>query len=166
MVPSNWPGGYTMDKLVGSLATRWPAVNFAQGEEFHWSPSRKTVFYAAEDSLEGCWALLHETGHALLGHAAYKLDFELLELELAAWQHAVKLAKPLGLVIPDDHIQDCLDTYRAWLYRRSICPHCEAITLQHDAGHHYACHNCGSSWRVSPSRFCRPYRSTAPTPVA
>lgn len=160
MERTRWPGGCTMDDLAATLTKAWPSVRFKPSDEYRWSPQHHTVFYDAEDtSEEGAWTLLHETGHALLDHSGYKLDFELLQLELAAWERARLLAGPLGITIPAEHIEDCLDTYRTWLYRRSICPHCEAVTLQHDAGCMYQCHNCASSWKVSPSRFCRPYRA-------
>lgn len=104
------------------------------------------------------WALLHEVSHALLGHQTYHTDVELLQLEVAAWARAEQLAADFDIHIEADHIQDCLDTYRDWLHGRSICPTCTTRSLQ-QSDHHYRCHNCHTSWRVSASRFCRPYRA-------
>jgi replication factor C subunit 3/5 len=59
--------------------------------------------------------------------------------------------------IDDDHIQNCLDTYRNWLHLRSTCPECGIRTLQTDK-YTYRCHNCHTIWKVTSERFCRPYR--------
>ncbi len=104
------------------------------------------------------WSLLHETGHALLGHHSYKADFELLKLELAAWERARQIGQEVDVDIDENHIQDCLDTYRDWLYKRSICPSCGTKCLQQDDFTHYSCFNCRAVWRVSASRFARSYR--------
>jgi hypothetical protein len=102
---------------------------------------------------------LHETGHALLEHTAYTSDAELLYLEVAAWKHAELLASMLGVKIDDSHIQQCLDSYRDWLFARSSCPRCLSSSLQTEIDK-YECFNCRVQWRVSRSRFCRIYRST------
>jgi hypothetical protein len=57
----------------------------------------------------------------------------------------------------DDHVQNCLDTYRDWLHRRSSCPQCGAHVLQRDVST-YQCFNCQTRWHVSSGRFVRPYR--------
>jgi len=106
------------------------------------------------------WSLLHETGHALLGHTTYKADFELLQLEVAAWEKAKEIAKVLEITINNDHIEDCLDTYRDWLHKRSVCPNCTTQCLQQDDLSHYRCYNCHTKWKVSTNRFCRAYRSS------
>lgn len=146
--------------LLETLKVRLPEVRFEPGEAFLWSPEQQLICYPealmAESS--GTWALLHETAHGMLQHASYETDFELLLLETAAWQQAKELALELEMEIDEDHIQDCLDTYRDWLHRRSTCPTCGVVGLQHTRNE-YACHNCNSTWRVSNSRFCRAYRS-------
>lgn len=153
-----------MDKLLVRLAEDFPQLCFAAGPSFCWSPATGQILYkqsAPDDpSPQAVFSLLHETGHALLGHKRYRLDFELLELEVSAWERAKHLAAQYGITIDEDHIQDCLDTYRDWLYRRSICPSCTTKALQQDGSHYYQCFNCRATWRVSPSRFCRPYRQT------
>lgn len=136
-----------------------PNATFKSGSNFQWSPQDQTIIYKADslDTDAGEWSLLHETAHALLGHTAYKTDFELLLLEADAWKKAKEIAHDLNTSIDEDHIQDCLDTYRDWLHRRSTCPTCGTTGLQHTPSE-YRCHNCRSSWEVTAARFCRPYR--------
>src|SRR5665213_2101031 len=149
----------TMDELIARLRAEFPKLNFTSGKQFYWSPETEEIFYKAEArGQRAVWSLLHETGHALLGHRSYKADFELLKLEVAAWERARGLAGDLGLTIDEDHIQDCLDTYRDWLYKRSICPNCTTKCLQQGDFVHYRCFNCHATWRVTASRFCRAYR--------
>ncbi len=150
-----------MEKLIARLQAEFPALRFTPGQQFYWSPESGEIFYVhGANGRKATWSLLHETGHALLKHQSYKADFELLRLEVAAWERARQLAATIGLKIDEDHIQDCLDTYRDWLYKRSICPSCAAKCLQQDDFAQYRCFNCHTVWRVSASRFCRAYRST------
>jgi hypothetical protein len=150
-----------MENTVKSLRELFPALQFTPGTTFCWSPETREVFYkAASHQSKHIWSLLHETGHALLEHQSYKADVELLKLEVAAWEKAKGIADTLKVKIDEDHIQDCLDTYRDWLYRRSICPTCTTKCLQQADMTHYRCFNCHTLWGVTPSRFCRAYRST------
>lgn len=154
--------GLAMDQLISALCAKFPDLNFTAGKQFYWSPENGEIFYrrgAAGQEAE--WSLLHETGHATLEHHSYQGDFELLQLELAAWSRARQLGQEVGIKISEDHIQDCLDTYRDWLYKRSICPNCGTKCLQQDDFAQYNCFNCHSVWRVSASRFCRAYRRHA-----
>ncbi|HEX8181969.1 MAG TPA: hypothetical protein VF575_00030 [Candidatus Saccharimonadales bacterium] len=149
-----------MTELVERLALAHPQLQFVAGPSFYWCPETSEVFYDARRMHEqsGSWSLLHETSHALLGHTSYKADIELLHLEVAAWNHALVASADYGVTIDDDYVQDCLDTYRDWLYRRSLCPGCGTQCLQADESNHYRCFNCHTRWQVSPSRFCRAYR--------
>lgn len=149
-----------MRLLVEKLAADFPQLTFVPGTSFYWCPESKEVYYDAYKEYQdaAAWSLLHETSHALLAHTSYKADLELLQLEVAAWGHAVKIAADYKITIDTDYIQDCLDTYRDWLYRRSLCPGCGAQCIQMDASSYYRCFNCHTKWHVSPSRFCRPYR--------
>jgi len=150
-----------MDELVNTLMSHFPSLRFTAGRQFCWSPETGEIIYRAKArGRQAAWSLLHETGHALLKHQGYKGDFELLKLEIDAWQRARRLAGDLKLTISEDHIEDCLDTYRDWLYKRSICPTCNAKCLQQGDFVHYRCFNCHTVWRVTASRFCRAYRST------
>lgn len=154
-----------MKPLVTKLQQRFPALSFTAGSQFSWSPETSEVIYKeAARGREATWSLLHETGHALLGHDTYRADFELLRLEMAAWEQARHLAEELKINIDEDHIQDCLDTYRDWLYKRSICPTCSTKALQQGDFVHYRCHNCHTTWRVTASRFARAYRRSKDVP--
>jgi hypothetical protein len=148
-----------MQKLINKLQAEFPSLRFTAAKQFYWSPESAEIFYNAEArDQQAVWSLLHETGHALLDHRSYKADFELVRLEVAAWERAKQLAKSLGVSIDEYHIQDCLDTYRDWLYKRSICPNCTTKCLQQGDFVHYRCFNCHTTWRVTASRFCRAYR--------
>jgi len=152
-----------MGPLLIKLQKHYPDLSFEPGAQFTWSPDKNKVIYkqVSDDTDKvAIWSLLHEVGHALLKHNTYESDFELLILEVEAWNKAQNIAKNYDHKIDENHIQDCLDTYRDWLYRRSTCPSCTSCSLQTDAKT-YTCFNCDSVWRVSQSRMCRPYRKLA-----
>lgn len=144
-----------LSKLLGNKAS------LVAGSSFRWSPQDQQIVYDQQliSTPRGKWSLFHEAGHSLLDHTTYNLDIELLYMEVAAWDKAKFLAAKLDVVIDEDHIQDCLDTYRSWLHRRSKCPVCDTNGIQKDAKL-YICLNCKARWAVSNSRFCRPYRQT------
>jgi hypothetical protein len=146
-------------KLFANLKSQLPGIKFVPGQTFYWSPKDQTVFYNDNrlGSVNGQLALLHESAHALLKHTEYTSDFELVMMEVAAWEEAKQLAVKYKIEIDDEHIQDCLDTYRDWLHQRSTCPRCGVNCLQ-ETTKLYRCHNCNNVWEVSTSRFCRPYR--------
>lgn len=150
-----------MQKLLAKLSLDFPSLNFREGRQFSWSPETNEIIYIPNAKGKYArWSLLHETGHALLAHSSYEADFELIRLEIAAWDKAKFLAKDYAITIDENHIQDCLDTYRDWLFKRSVCPNCTSKCLQQRDFIHYRCFNCHKTWRVSASRFCRAYRST------
>ena len=149
-----------MAKLLNQLQKLTPDITYRRGDSYFWSPKHRVITYKDEEDLLGAdWALLHETAHALLDHQDYSSDLELLLLEVAAWHKAKALGRELGIEIDEEHIQDCLDTYRDWLHQRSTCPRCGIVSIQISA-REYRCHNCQAQWLVSASRFCRPYRLT------
>lgn len=150
-----------MQPVLERLQADFPKLSFTAGKQFCWSPETQEIFYKADgwDSKD-TWSLLHETGHALLGHRNYQADFELLQMEVAAWGRARQLATKLAINIDEDHIQDCLDTYRDWLYQRSLCPNCNAQSMQEADYQHYRCFNCHTVWRVGGNLFARTYRKT------
>ncbi len=147
-----------MEQLLTRLSTDYPQLKFKPGTTFLWSPSQQTVHFVRDASeATGIWSLLHEVGHGLLDHRDFTSDFGLLQMEVAAWNKARELAGTYGHDIDEDHIQDCLDTYRDWLHQRSNCPTCEATSLQQDS-RTYRCTNCDEVWHVAQNRHCRPYR--------
>lgn len=146
------------DVFIRTLQTNYPGFKFKAGKQDHWSPSSKTIIYNPDRPLnELKQSLLHELSHALLDHRDFKSDFELLKLEAEAWAKASELATQYDLVISEDHIQDCLDTYRDWIHRRSTCPSCGVHVLQQDS-QTYRCFNCQHEWSVTSGRFVRSYR--------
>jgi hypothetical protein len=146
----------TSKDLVKVLAQDFPKLTFQEAKQEHWSPKKKTVFYSPN---KPCFGLLHELAHAVLDHSDYQSDFELIKLESDAWGLAVKIGAKYGIKIEDDYIQNCLDTYRDWLHRRSACPSCGTHVLQSNSSN-YHCFNCNTSWSVSSGRFVRSYRKT------
>jgi hypothetical protein len=147
-----------MEKLVHRLQRDYPTLIFTVGAAHCWSPRAKQIFYEEDDQA----GLLHELGHATLEHRTYVNDLDLLQKEVEAWDKARELAAAYGVVISEEHIQDCLDTYRDWLHKRSQCPTCTLTSIQRSRTE-YACLNCGQTWRVSAARFHRPYRRRAAT---
>ena len=146
--------------FINSLAKDYPKYTFRQGNQDHWSPARQTIIYNPSKPLvELQYSVLHELAHAELGHKSYSSDIELVKLEAEAWQLAAALGKKYKIDISNDHIQNCLDTYRDWLHRRSACPTCGLRTVQTDH-QHYECFNCRTKWAVSGDRFSRAYRKT------
>lgn len=144
--------------FIKKIAKDYPQYKFLPGAQEHWSPRNSTITYnEAEPEEELRYGILHELAHALLGHETYNSDFELLKLEVQAWELATEIGKKYGIKLNNDHIQDCLDTYRDWLHRRSKCPACGMHVLQKDSNS-YQCFNCGTSWQVSARRFARAYR--------
>lgn len=148
--------------LIALVKHDYHAITFTSGEAFRWSPSEQTVYYSQKELRHsyGQWTLLHELGHSILGHTTYNSDIELIKMEAEAWEKAKQLSAKYDVTISEDHIQDCLDTYRDWLYQRSLCPSCTTTGPQLDS-RTYTCSNCEQTWHVSNARFCRPYRKKA-----
>lgn len=146
-----------MEELLDKIKVDYPDLSFIESSFFSWHARKKHVSYNKTDEKKSTWALLHELGHALLGHTDYCNDVELLQMEVAAWDKAQELAAQYKIVIKPDFIEDCLDTYRDWLHLRSTCPTCHSRSMQ-TSGSTYHCFNCQSTWTVSRSRLCRPYR--------
>ena len=133
-------------------ASKDSPLNFTKGTTFGWDYSTHTVTY--DPSRRKCDAyLLHEVGHAILGHQGYQTDTQLLEMERAAWDKARELADMYQIIIDDSDIEESLDTYRDWLHSRSLCPHCNSTGLQ-AASNHYRCAACQHEWRVNEARTC------------
>jgi hypothetical protein len=153
-----------MKTLLNNLVSDYPNINFVKGDSFYWSPKDTTITYSTSSTQPQIadWSLLHELSHGILGHTTYRSDFELMELEVEAWSYASRLSKNYDIKIDPEHIQDCLDTYRDWLHRRSTCPKCGTVSAQKDSTT-YSCFNCKTTWKVSGSRFCRPYRKISKT---
>jgi hypothetical protein len=150
------PSALTASSLASRVSVDYPNVRFVNAKRFTWDANKQQVSYQSSGKYNEL-ALLHELGHALLGHTAYIHDIELIQLELAAWEKARKLAQDYDVTFDEDYVQDCLDTYRDWLHLRATCPSCFGRALQANT-RQYRCFNCQTEWSVSRSRLCRPYR--------
>jgi len=146
-----------MEELVLKLQNSHPDITFKAGETFYWQATGKAITYRLTGQQSDPWSLLHEVGHAKLSHRDYTSDVDLLKKELAAWDEALTIADELELQIDRDHIEDCLDSYRDWVHRRSTCPNCALQGIQTPSSN-YTCLNCSHTWTVTRARLCRPYR--------
>ncbi len=152
-----------ISSLVSELQQLYPDIHFFKGHTFVWSSKDSAVYYKADADISTArWTLLHELGHAICEHGTYSSDNELIALEVDAWEEAKAVATKLGLSIPEDHIQDCLDTYRDWQYQRSMCPSCTQNGIQ-ESPTKYKCINCLGTWNVTNSVLCRTYRKIKKT---
>lgn len=147
--------------LLAKLKRSHPAYTFRPGEGHVWDPNTKTIFYPKSDAATPTftYSLLHELGHAELMHNNFTSDLELLKMERAAWDKAIDIANTFDVTIDENHIEDCMDTYRDWLYARSLCPHCKQCGIQ-TSKTEYSCAFCRGHWKVNASRLCRVTRRT------
>lgn len=127
--------------MLAKLQKDFPDLRFVQGRKFAFRPPRTVVMGAEEGAVE--LLLLHEVGHAVLGHYDFKLDVERLKMELAAWEKARELAKIYGVEFDDEMMEAELDTYRDWLHQKSRCPKC-GLTRYQTAEGIYHCPRCES----------------------
>jgi hypothetical protein len=145
-------------KLQGmhSLVSMHPDITFTPGDTFSWNPSQNSITYPTGVEVNDLFmcSLLHEIGHAKLLHTNFNSDLNLIEIERDAWEKAKQIAQESNTKIDDEHIEKCMDTYRDWLYARSLCPNCHQCGLQ-TAFTTYACIFCSHTWKVSRSRLCR-----------
>ena len=149
----------SLDDLIAELRASFPSLTYRTSNRFMWSSSAQVIYYSDhfKDIQVARQQLLHETAHALLQHNAYTYDIELVRIEATAWERAKILGEEFSIDIDEDHVQNCLDTYRNWLYKRSACPSCLQAGLQIDPST-YQCLNCSQTWKIGPERLCRPYR--------
>ena len=148
-------------ELLSRLEADYPNITFVVGDDFKWSESRYEL--TVGELLDGHQLyLLHELAHALLHHADYRLDIELLAQERQAWDYVRSILAPrYGLTQDEELIEDALDTYRQWMHTRSLCPTCNLTGLQTKTST-YVCGNCRCSWRPNDARQCalRRYKLT------
>lgn len=134
-------------------------VSFVPGHTFTWSPRKRVIIYDKNllETNRGAMALLHEIGHAKLNHQTYNFDIELINMEVEAWAQARNLAKRHNVPIDESHIDECLETYRIWLYKRSRCPTCSNTSVQ-ESTRKYRCFLCRTTWEVASTRTTQPRR--------
>ena len=148
-----------------AVIKQFPEITFKSAARFVWSPKKQVVYYDHKrlSSPEGAMALLHEVGHARLGHQNFEYDIDLINMEVEAWDEARGLANQLSVPLDEDHIESCLETYRIWIYKRARCPECSNAAIQQTTST-YRCFNCGSSWKVAQTRTIQPRRMSCITP--
>lgn len=149
------------EQFLERVRTDYPELRFVGGRKFMYRPPRTVVVEqkllrpakmaqnAEKGSEVGVEAfeqenylqLLHEIGHALLGHCDYRTDPERLKMERAAWDKAQELCSIYDIHYDEEFVEAELDTYRDWLYRRSRCPECGATRYQTGDGK-YHCLEC------------------------
>lgn len=143
------------------LIDRFPEYAFIPGSFFMWSPRQHSITYDPKrlKTNNGKIGLLHEIGHAYLGHQSYpKFDMALLTMEMDAWDFVRSRAVEFGLRIDEGHISRCIATYDYWLSKRATCPDCQSFSLQRDRSH-FACFSCGASWQVNDNKMRRVKRT-------
>lgn len=85
--------------------------------------------------------LLHELGHALLGHRDFGTDLQRLVMERQAWEKAEELCRKYGVAYDEGFMQGELDSYRDWLHVRARCRKCGLTRYQTEDGK-YHCPSC------------------------
>lgn len=144
--------------IISRLQELHPDYSFVAGNTFRWNPIDKIIEYDNNDFNEdGLQLLVHELGHAELGHSSFSSDIELIRKEVAAWDYVKQHASRYQIPYDEDLAERCLDSYRVWLDQRSCCPECGSTGYQPDEDV-YQCINCYSQWSVSTdqqSRICR-----------
>lgn len=142
----------SITSLITILKADFPDYSFEPSDEFRWSPPGKTIYYDPRSNDPA--SLLHELSHAILGHADYLRDIQLLEMERDAWHFAkTQLGPAYATPIGEASIEDALDTYRDWLHARSQCPKCLATGIQ-SKKYLYKCLACRSQWKVNDAKLC------------
>jgi hypothetical protein len=148
--------------LLQKITHAFPDISFIASQTFMWSAKKHTIFFDPKriNNSRGIMGLLHEIGHASLKHQNFDLDIDLLNMEVDAWQKAKQLGNHFGIEISPKHIDNCLESYRLWIYKRSKCPDCLNTGLQ-IASSSYNCFMCGRLWAVAktcttlrPRRMC------------
>ena len=135
--------------LVKKLARDYPDINFQASNDTYWSSKEQSIYM---DDQCDTYILLHELAHASLQHADHSSDAALLRMEQEAWQHAIEeLAPRYGLTIPEDVVDDHLESYREWLHARSKCPHCSQTGVQTDQKK-YRCIACSNEWHTNTAK--------------
>ncbi len=125
--------------LLSQLRQDYPNFVFKPGKKFSFRPPR-TIYFVLDDP-NFAIALLHELGHALLGHTAFLTDVERLKMERAAWDQATILATKYDISVDANFIEAELDTYRDWLHAKSKCQKCGLTRYQTRDGR-YHCPYC------------------------
>ena len=125
--------------FLEKIKANFPKYRLISGKKFAFRPP-KTIVIGPEEPQDEL-LLLHELGHAILGHTDFKLDVLRLKMEAEAWEKAREMAPKYGIEVDEELIQDQLDTYRDWLHTKSKCKRCGLTRYQTPDGV-YHCPRC------------------------
>ena len=147
----------TTTRSINSIRKRiladHPQFSFKQAAHARWSWNEQTIYYNAALTPGALTEMVHELGHALLGHKMYTQDIELLQMERDAWSAAYALCEHYDIEFNDEDAEKALDTYRDWLHARSRCVQCSAAGVQSLEGE-YRCVLCNTRWRANEAKSC------------
>ncbi len=128
-----------MDELVEQIKRDNLGLVFKEGKKFAFRPPKTIIVGPEEPKAE--LLLLHELGHAMLGHRDFRTHIDRLKMENDAWEKAKELAVKYGVEYDEELAQSELDTYREWLHKKSCCPVCGLTRFQTpDSSYH--CPRC------------------------
>lgn len=128
-----------MNALLDQIKKDYPNLVFRKGRKFSFCPPKTITIGPEEPHME--MILLHELGHATLGHTDYPTHIYRLKMESEAWEKAKELAQKYGVEYNEDLAQNELDTYRNWLHQKSSCPIC-GLTRFQTPDFKYHCPGC------------------------
>ncbi len=125
-----------LDGFLERLRRDYPELKFRLGKKFMFRPPR-TIYYESPprtalkpEQNSYYLQLLHEVGHAVLGHRDFGGDLERVRMERAAWEQARQLCAKYDVYYDADFVESELDTYRDWLHQRSVCKSCGQTRYQ------------------------------------
>lgn len=147
----------SISSITNQIPLDCPEIIFASGDDFYWESTVNTIHHPPISTKEQLYLLLHEIGHANLGHSNYSSGAELLRMERDAWNYATnQLAAKYELDIDalSELAEVALDSYRDWLHRRSTCPECGAVGAE-GSKDTFNCLVCHQSWRANEARSCQ-----------
>lgn len=142
------------DAWLAEIQQDYPWIKFVVGRKMAFRPPH-TIVYTFDDKkkagqmgaeasgwTENAWRLrlLHELGHATLGHRDWQMDVERVKMERAAWEQARGFCEKYHIIYDEELVEAELDTYREWLHQRSRCPRCGLTRVEIKGG--YRCPLC------------------------
>lgn len=116
--------------FLEKIRSDFPEIRFVSGRKFAFRPPRTIVVADDFNNGDTSLLLLHELGHALLGHRDFKTEIGRIKMEVMAWEKAKELAGLYGVFIDEELIEGELDTYRDFLHQKSRCPSCGLTRFQ------------------------------------
>ena len=132
--------------FLQKIKSDFPKFRFVAGARFSFRPPRTIVVpdeedEARDDSGDTSLLLLHEMGHAIMGHRDFKTEVGRLKMEVEAWEKARELCDKYGVVFDEELVETELDSYRNYLHQKSRCPLCGLTRFQTPDGEFY-CPKC------------------------